>query len=70
VLRNKAALRNPDEFYFAMEKARTKDGVHLARCACVASCRACFDRPRLGLTRADAAAAPRLRASILRRSCG
>jgi Utp11 protein len=32
VLRNKAALRNPDEFYFAMEKARTKDGVHLARC--------------------------------------
>ena len=32
VLRNKAALRNPDEFYFAMEKARTKDGVHVARC--------------------------------------
>ena len=32
VLRNKAALRNPDEFYFAMEKARTKEGVHLARC--------------------------------------
>jgi hypothetical protein len=37
VLRNKAALRNPDEFYFAMEKARTKDGVHLARCAAVAA---------------------------------
>ena len=31
VLRNKAALRNPDEFYFAMETARTRDGVHLAR---------------------------------------
>ncbi len=37
MLRNKAALRNPDEFYFAMEKARTKDGVHLARCAAVAA---------------------------------
>ncbi len=31
VLRNKAALRNPDEFYFAMEKARTRDGVHISR---------------------------------------
>lgn len=27
-LRTKAAERNPDEFYFAMERARTKDGVH------------------------------------------
>jgi U3 small nucleolar RNA-associated protein 11 len=27
-LRRKAEERNPDEFYFAMEKARTKDGVH------------------------------------------
>lgn len=30
-LRQKAAFRNPDEFYFAMEKARTRDGVHIAR---------------------------------------
>ncbi len=29
-LRRKAQDRNPDEFYFAMEKARTKDGVHVA----------------------------------------
>ena len=28
-LRRKAEERNPDEFYFAMEKARTKDGVHV-----------------------------------------
>ncbi|KAJ9507650.1 hypothetical protein QJQ45_019176 [Haematococcus lacustris] len=27
-LRRKADERNPDEFYFAMEKARTKEGVH------------------------------------------
>lgn len=30
VLRQKAEERNPDEFYFAMEKARTRDGVHVA----------------------------------------
>lgn len=30
-LRKKAEERNPDEFYFAMEKARTVDGVHVAR---------------------------------------
>ncbi len=30
-LRRKAEERNPDEFYFAMEKARTKDGVHDGR---------------------------------------
>jgi len=42
VLRNKAALRNPDEFYFAMEKARTKDGVHVARCAPQERCCRCF----------------------------
>eukprot|EP00798_Chlamydomonas_sp_ICE-L_P010014 gene10014-7900_t len=30
ILRQKAEERNPDEFYFAMEKARTKDGVHQA----------------------------------------
>ncbi len=30
-LRRKAEERNPDEFYFAMEKARTADGVHVAR---------------------------------------
>ena len=29
-LRRKADERNPDEFYFAMEKARTSGGVHLA----------------------------------------
>ena len=27
-LKRKAEERNPDEFYFAMEKARTKGGVH------------------------------------------
>mmetsp|Transcript_20769 Transcript_20769/g.62111 ORF Transcript_20769/g.62111 Transcript_20769/m.62111 type:complete len:259 (-) Transcript_20769:332-1108(-) len=27
-LKRKAEDRNPDEFYFAMQKARTKDGVH------------------------------------------
>lgn len=32
MLRNKAALRNPDEFYFAMQNQRTRDGVHVARC--------------------------------------
>jgi U3 small nucleolar RNA-associated protein 11 len=29
-LRRKAEERNPDEFYFAMEKQKTKDGVHVA----------------------------------------
>jgi len=33
VLKGKAAERNPDEFYFAMEKARTKDGVHIQNSA-------------------------------------
>lgn len=32
MLRNKAALRNPDEFYFAMQNERTRDGVHVAKC--------------------------------------
>lgn len=31
-LESKAEQRNPDEFYFAMEKAKTKDGVHIQRC--------------------------------------
>jgi U3 small nucleolar RNA-associated protein 11 len=31
VLKTKAAYRNPDEFYFGMEKTRTKDGVHVGR---------------------------------------
>lgn len=31
-LAGKAAERNPDEFYFAMEKQRTVDGVHQGRC--------------------------------------
>ncbi|KAG2500622.1 hypothetical protein HYH03_001389 [Edaphochlamys debaryana] len=30
-LKRKAEERNPDEFYFAMEKKRTKDGVHDGR---------------------------------------
>jgi U3 small nucleolar RNA-associated protein 11 len=30
-LESKAEQRNPDEFYFAMEKAKTKDGVHIQR---------------------------------------
>jgi hypothetical protein len=32
-LQSKAEQRNPDEFYFAMEKAQTKDGVHIQRYA-------------------------------------
>jgi hypothetical protein len=32
VLEGKAEERNPDEFYFAMENAQTKDGVHIQRC--------------------------------------
>eukprot|EP00959_Pyramimonas_sp_CCMP1952_P151728 3174725-Pyramimonas_sp.AAC.1 len=31
-LREKAEFRNPDEFYFAMQKAGTKGGVHIAKC--------------------------------------
>lgn len=31
-LKRKAEERNPDEFYFAMEKARTVEGVHDGRC--------------------------------------
>ena len=31
VLKTKAAYRNPDEFYFGMEKQRTRDGVHVGR---------------------------------------
>ena len=27
-LKHKAALRNPDEFYFGMQSARVKNGVH------------------------------------------
>eukprot|EP00898_Chlorokybus_atmophyticus_P004120 jgi/Chlat1/4709/Chrsp30S04760 len=30
-LREKAAARNPDEFYFAMERGRTEGGVHVGR---------------------------------------
>lgn len=30
-LRRKAEERNPDEFYFGMEKAQTRDGVHIQR---------------------------------------
>ena len=28
VLKRKARDRNPDEFYFAMQKSKTRDGVH------------------------------------------
>ena len=28
-LKLKAAMKNPDEFYFAMHRKKTKDGVHL-----------------------------------------
>lgn len=31
-LKVKASERNPDEFYFAMENAKTKDGIHDGRC--------------------------------------
>jgi len=37
-LKRKAEERNPDEFYFAMEKARTKNGVQNGRCVCVCVC--------------------------------
>ncbi len=30
-LRRKAEERNPDEFYFAMEHAKTRDGVHVVK---------------------------------------
>lgn len=33
VLRRKAEERNPDEFYFAMQNAKTKDGVHVVNSA-------------------------------------
>ena len=29
MLREKASFRNPDEFYFSMEHAKTKNGVHI-----------------------------------------
>jgi hypothetical protein len=32
-LQGKALDRNPDEFYFAMQRQETKDGVHIARYA-------------------------------------
>ncbi len=31
-LQQKADERNPDEFYFAMERSQTRGGVHKARC--------------------------------------
>ena len=34
-LRRKAEERNPDEFYFAMQGAQTRGGVHTKRCAAV-----------------------------------
>ena len=30
ILREKAEFRNPDEFYFGMQNARTAEGIHLA----------------------------------------
>lgn len=38
-LRRKAEERNPDEFYFAMESARTRGGVHVKRRAVKACCK-------------------------------
>lgn len=40
-LESKAEQRNPDEFYFAMEKAKTKDGMHIQRQVAAASCKSC-----------------------------
>ena len=37
-LRRKAEERNPDEFYFAMQGAQTRQGVHAKRCAAVTPC--------------------------------
>ena len=37
-LRRKAEERNPDEFYFAMQGAQTRQGVHTKRCAAVTLC--------------------------------
>jgi U3 small nucleolar RNA-associated protein 11 len=31
VLKTKAAYKNPDEFYFGMQRSRTRDGVHVGR---------------------------------------
>lgn len=40
-LRSKAAMRNPDEFYFAMQKSRTKGALlaALLRCCVAVRCR-------------------------------
>ena len=37
-LKRKADDRNPDEFYFAMQRTQTKDGVHIVPCALAADC--------------------------------
>ena len=37
-LRRKAEERNPDEFYFAMQGAQTRQGVHAKRCAAATFC--------------------------------
>ena len=31
MLKTKAAYKNPDEFYFGMQRSRTRDGVHVGR---------------------------------------
>lgn len=76
-LESKAEQRNPDEFYFAMEKAKTKDGVHIQRqvaapswqqCAKLAAVTAallCAEEP----FPADPCAGPHKPTSTLKRSC-
>ena len=49
-LQRKAEDRNPDEFYFAMQRSQTKDGVHVARCAPLHLCHITW--PWLGVTKA------------------
>ncbi len=41
VLQRKAEERNPDEFYFGMEHARTRGGVHVKRSALSTGLRDC-----------------------------
>lgn len=66
-LRQKAASRNPDEFYFAMEKARTRDGVHVGRCEWY-SLSMLSREVRLSISDASQHAGKRNQISTLRRS--
>ncbi len=76
-LRRKAEERNPDEFYFAMEKARTRGGVHTKRHV-AAACTGVALAPGQHLASFTGAAsdgrrwgaAPPRPTSTRRRSCG